>query len=97
MEADLARVRSLLKPGFLLWCYYPKGTSGIQTDLTRDKGWDRLLGLDVQWLTLVSFNDTWSAFAVRGRRMPIKRSMQGMRFAKSSTTPTRLQNRESAH
>ncbi|MBP7772803.1 MAG: YdeI/OmpD-associated family protein [Bacteroidia bacterium] len=67
MEADLARVRSLLKPGFLLWCYYPKGTSGIQTDLTRDKGWDRLLGLDVQWLTLVSFNDTWSAFAVRGK------------------------------
>ena len=67
METALSRIRSLLKPGFLLWCYYPKGTSGIQTDLTRDKGWERLFKLDVQWLTLVSFNDTWSAFAVRGK------------------------------
>jgi hypothetical protein len=38
----------------------------MQTDLTRDKGWDSLTKKDnLQWLSLVSFNDSWSAFAMR--------------------------------
>jgi hypothetical protein len=28
----------------LLWVCYPKGTSGMQSDLTRDKGWGSLRG-----------------------------------------------------
>jgi hypothetical protein len=54
-----------LKPEGVLWWAYPKGTSKIQTDLTRDKGWDILIGADLKWLVLISLNDTWSAFAVR--------------------------------
>jgi len=49
----------------LLWIAFPKGTSGIQTDLTRDKGWDALADVDLKWVTLISVNDTWSAFALR--------------------------------
>jgi hypothetical protein len=50
----------------ICWIYYPKGTSKIQTDLTRDKGWDALLKHNhLQWVNLVSFNDTWSAFGMR--------------------------------
>ena len=52
----------------LLWISFPKGSSGIQTDLTRDKGWDALAGADLKWVTLVSVNDTWSAFALRRYR-----------------------------
>lgn len=52
----------------LLWISFPKGTSGIQTDLTRDKGWDALKGVDLKWATLISVNDTWSAFALRPYR-----------------------------
>jgi len=52
----------------LLWISFPKGTSGIQTDLTRDKGRDALKGVDLKWVSLVSVNATWSAFALRPYR-----------------------------
>ena len=54
-----------LKPESMLWISFPKGTSKIQTDLTRDKGWESLQALDLKWITLVSVNATWSAFALR--------------------------------
>ncbi|HET7897374.1 MAG TPA: YdeI/OmpD-associated family protein, partial [Flavisolibacter sp.] len=48
------------------WIYFPKGRSGVQTDLTRDSLWQQFSGNpNLQWLSLVSFNDTWSAFALR--------------------------------
>lgn len=68
MEKDLHKVLNLLKEGVTCWVYYPKGSSGIQTDLTRDKGWEKLQAIDFQWLSLVSFNDTWSTFAFRLRK-----------------------------
>jgi len=54
-----------LKPESMLWISFPKGTSKIQTDLTRDKGWEYLQTSDLKWLTLISVNATWSAFAMR--------------------------------
>jgi hypothetical protein len=54
-----------LRPESMLWISFPKGTSKIQTDLTRDKGWEILQGLDLKWITLISVNTTWSAFALR--------------------------------
>src|SRR4030095_1045273 len=43
MEKELGKILKLLKDDVTCWIYYPKGTSGIQTDLTRDKGWDELM------------------------------------------------------
>ncbi len=54
-----------LKPDSLLWISYPKGTSKIQTDLTRDKGWDTIQQAGLKWITLISVDETWSAFALR--------------------------------
>jgi hypothetical protein len=65
LEALLPALVGALKPASMLWFTFPKGNSKIQTDLTRDKGWDALHGADLKWITLVSVNDTWSAFAVR--------------------------------
>ena len=65
MESELKKVLSLLKENVICWIYYPKGTSKIQTNLTRDKGWDALLKEDLQWVNLISFDDTWSAFGMR--------------------------------
>jgi hypothetical protein len=62
------RATQALKPESILWISFPKGTSKIQTDLTRDKGWNVLKGKDLKWITLVSVNETWSAFAVRPYR-----------------------------
>lgn len=67
MEKELPKVISLVKGDVLCWIYYPKGSSNKQTDLTRDKGWDALLAHDMQWLSLISFDDTWSAFGFRAK------------------------------
>ena len=48
-----------------IWISYPKGSSKLQTDLTRDKGWEPLAGGDLMWLSLVSVDDVWSAFGLR--------------------------------
>jgi hypothetical protein len=66
MEEELKEILGLVKEDVVCWIYYPKGTSKIQTDLTRDKGWDLLLKENkMQWLSLVSFDETWSAFGMR--------------------------------
>ncbi|HWB25450.1 MAG TPA: YdeI/OmpD-associated family protein [Chitinophagaceae bacterium] len=66
MEKDLSKVLALVKNDVVCWIYYPKGTSKIQTDLTRDKGWEKLLAhTNLQWLSLISFDDTWSSFGIR--------------------------------
>jgi len=66
MDKELDKVVKLIKDDVTLWIYYPKGTSKLQTDLTRDKGWDNLLKHDeLGWISLVSFDDTWSTFGSR--------------------------------
>ena len=69
MEKEMSMVMKLLKPEVIVWIYYPKGTSGIQTDLTRDKGWDCLLaeGDKLTWISLISFDATWSTFGFRAK------------------------------
>jgi len=66
MDKELTKVLKLMKDDVILWIYYPKGTSKLQTDLTRDKGWDSLLKHDeLGWISLISFDDTWSTFGSR--------------------------------
>lgn len=66
MEEELPEVLGALIEGITCWIYYPKGSSGIQTDLTRDRGWEVLLKQPgLQWLSLIAFDETWSAFAMR--------------------------------
>ena len=69
MEKEMSKVMKLVKPEVIIWVYYPKGTSKIQTDLTRDKGWDCLLpeGDKLTWISLISFDDTWSVFGFRAK------------------------------
>jgi hypothetical protein len=67
MVKEMKKVLALLKEGVILWIYYPKGTSKLQTDLTRDKGWEELLshGDKLTWISLISFDETWSVFGCR--------------------------------
>jgi hypothetical protein len=69
LEKEMSKVMRLVKPTVTVWVYYPKRTSKIQTDLTRDKGWDCLLaeGNKLTWISLISFNDTWSVFGFRAK------------------------------
>lgn len=66
LEKELEHILSLVKGETICWTYYPKGTSKMQTDLTRDKGWDALLKHDdLTWISLISFDETWSVFGFR--------------------------------
>src|SRR5687768_6449771 len=50
-QAELAELAPLLPPAMqpacMLWIAFPKGSSKIQTDLTRDQGWEPLKGADL--------------------------------------------------
>ncbi len=69
IEKNLNAVLKMLKPGVMVWTYYPKQTSKIQTDLNRDKGWDSLMKHSdkLAWVNLISFDDTWSVFGFRAK------------------------------
>jgi hypothetical protein len=69
LEKEMSKVMKLVKPGVIVWVYYPKGTSRLQTDLTRDKGWDCLLAESdkLTWISLISFDDIWSVFGFRAK------------------------------
>ena len=76
IDAQVEKVINLLKEDVMLWIYYPKGSSKVQTDLTRDKGWESLKKYtDLQWLSLISFNEVWSAFALRKQSNADKQKM----------------------
>lgn len=69
LEKEMSKVMKLVKPEVTIWVYYPKVSSKIQTDLTRDKGWECLLAESdkLTWINLISFNDTWSVFGFRAK------------------------------
>jgi hypothetical protein len=60
-SAELAEIvgplTSALSPTGLAWVSYPKGSSKMQTDLTRDRGWEPIDG-QLMWLSLVSVDET---------------------------------------
>lgn len=49
----------------LLWISYPKKSSEVETDLSRDVGWDVVTGAGLRPVTQVSVDDTWSALRFR--------------------------------
>jgi hypothetical protein len=74
MEKDLNKVLKMVKENVLCWIYYPKGSSKIQTNLSRDKGWDALLKHEeLQWISLISFDDVWSSFGFRQKTLADKK------------------------
>ena len=55
----------VLKKGGLLWVSYPKKSSGISTDITRDNGWNILKTIGWHGVSMVSIDETWTAFRIR--------------------------------
>ena len=68
LEASIGAAAAALDDPGVIWIAYPKGSSKIQTDLTRDAGWQSVAGAELMWLGLVSIDDTWSAFSTRRYR-----------------------------
>ena len=68
LTALIPRILAALQPESLLWLTFPKGSSKVQTDLTRDKGWDPVRGAELKWINLVSVDAVWSTFSLRPYR-----------------------------
>lgn len=49
----------------LLWIAYPKKSSGLKTDLTRDEGWQAITKAGFRPVRQVAVDDTWSALRFR--------------------------------
>jgi len=54
-----------LKPGGVLWLCYPKGTSGVKTDINRDKGWDTLKTAGWEGVAQVAIDEKWTGTRFR--------------------------------
>jgi hypothetical protein len=65
LDGLISQAAQALRPGSILWISFPKGSSKSQTDLTRDKGWEKVETFGLKWVTLISLNETWSAFSLR--------------------------------
>ena len=46
--------------GAVTWIAYPKKTSGVETDMTRDRGWEAVTG-EIDAVSQVAVDETWSA------------------------------------
>ena len=49
----------------ILWISYPKRSSRVETDITRDMGWDVMAQAGLRPVTQVSIDDIWSALRFR--------------------------------
>jgi hypothetical protein len=65
VDANAQAAVGALKPGGLLWFAFPKKTSKIKTDVTRDVGWDTLTAMAYGPVTAIAIDDTWSALRFR--------------------------------
>ncbi len=55
----------VLKYDGIFWVSYPKKSSGVATDISRDHGWDLLMESGLRAVSAVSIDDTWSAMRFR--------------------------------
>ncbi|AKT42539.1 DUF3052 family protein [Chondromyces crocatus] len=55
------RALAAVREGGVLWISYPKKSSGVKTDITRDHGWDVVEEAGWGPVSQVSIDDTWSA------------------------------------
>lgn len=49
----------------LLWVAYPKISSKLKTDITRDHGWDILNDFKLEGVAMVAIDETWSAMRLK--------------------------------
>jgi hypothetical protein len=61
IDKEAARVIKALKREGILWISYPKKTSLLKSDITRDSGWDAINRAGFETVSQISIDETWSA------------------------------------
>ncbi|MBM3940490.1 MAG: hypothetical protein FJ318_06310 [SAR202 cluster bacterium] len=65
VDAVAVSVARACKPNGVLWLAYPKVSSKLNGDLSRDKGWEAIHAEGFHGVTLVSIDNFWSAMRFR--------------------------------
>lgn len=68
LERDAPVAIAALKQDGMFWISYPKQSSKVPTDITRDRGWDVVEQSGLQGVAMVSVDDVWSAMRFRPKR-----------------------------
>ena len=68
LEHDAPVAIAALKQDGMFWISYPKQSSKVPTDITRDRGWDVVEQAGLQGVAMVSVDDVWSAMRFRPKR-----------------------------
>ena len=68
-KSDITKsARKLLQsaaPGALVWITYPKKTSGVDSDLSREEVWAAMEGTGWRPVSQIAIDDVWSALRFR--------------------------------
>ena len=65
LEEFIDQVLQAIEYNAILWISYTKGTSGVKTDLNRDKLWKALADKGIRPVTQVSIDKVWTAMRLR--------------------------------
>lgn len=62
LETYLSSLKEALKQDGSLWVAYHKGSSSVDSDLSRDSIYDYAQSLDLKGVGMISINENWSGF-----------------------------------
>jgi hypothetical protein len=65
VDQHAATALDAIKKGGLLWFTYPKKSSKIKTDVSRDVGWDAINDAGWEGIAVISVDDIWSSMRFR--------------------------------
>ena len=69
IHRQATRCVKMSKPDSLLWFAYPKRSSGVETDISRDHGWEPLDALGYRPVRQIAVDATWSAVRFREKSL----------------------------
>jgi hypothetical protein len=67
VDRQAGKVIAMLRPRGLLWIAYPKKTSKVKTDISRDHGWEAVGQAGWIGVSIIAIDETWSALRFRPR------------------------------
>lgn len=65
VEDLAARLDALVGEDSVIWLAYPKQSSGVRTDINRDRGWRSIRAKGLRPVRQIAIDDTWSALRFR--------------------------------
>jgi predicted SnoaL-like aldol condensation-catalyzing enzyme len=73
IETSAKKLLKSAAPGALVWITYPKKTSGVESDLSREEVWAAMEGTGWRPVSQIAIDEVWSALRFRPREDVRKR------------------------